>query len=109
MVALAYAIGLLAWVVAIPAVDGQTLLEYGGAGSVGITVQPLLISLVIWALLRRRCTTGSRTATIAAWTVGTLYLAWSVLGALSLAAGAFPAAILLLLAVAMTPRGVSPA
>jgi hypothetical protein len=100
--ALAYSVGLLVWVVALPAVDGETLLENGGPASLAITAQPLLFSLLIWAPLRRRCTTGSRVATATAWTLGTLFLAWSVLGALSLAAGAFPAAVLLLVAVALT-------
>jgi hypothetical protein len=101
--ALTYSIALLLWVVAVPAVDGETLLEYGGSASLAITAQPLLFSLLLWGLLRRRCTTGSRVATVTAWTVGTLFLAWSMLGALSLAAGAFPAAVLLLVAVALTP------
>ena len=104
LLAVVYSLGLIAWVIALPAVDGETLLEHGGLASLAITAQPLLFSVVMWALLRRRCTTGSRMATVAAWALGTLYLAWSVLGALSLAAGAFPAAVLLLLAVALTPR-----
>jgi len=33
-----------------------------------------------------------------------VFVVWSILGALSLAAGAFPAAVLLLAAVALTPR-----
>ena len=107
MAAVAYGVALLVWVAAVPSVDGETLLEYGGPGSLAITAQPLLFSLLMWALLRRKCTTGSRVATAAAWPLGTLFLAWSVLGALSLAAGAFPAAILLLLAVGLTPRPAS--
>ncbi len=102
--AVAYSVGLLVWVATAPAIDGETLLEYGGPGSLAITAQPLLFSLLMWALLRRRCTTGSRAATSTAWILGTLFLAWSVVGALSLAAGAFPAAVLLLVAAALTPR-----
>jgi hypothetical protein len=104
MVAAVYGVGLLVWVVAIPSVGHQTLLEYGGPGSLVITSQALVFSLIMWALLMRRCTTGSPGATAAAWIVGVLFLAWSILGALSLAAGAFPASLLLLLAVALTPR-----
>jgi hypothetical protein len=104
LLAVTYSVGLLAWVIAVPAVDGETLLGYGGLGSLAITAQPLLFSLVMWGLLHLGCTIGSRTATHAAQALGGLYLAWSVLGALSLAAGAFPAAVLLLLAVALTPR-----
>lgn len=81
----------------------RTLLEYGGPASLAITVQPLVVSLVLWALLRRRCTRGSRPAPRAVWAIAGAYLAWSVLGALSLAAGAFPAALLLLIAVTLTP------
>ena len=104
LAAVLYSVALLVWVVAVPGIGGQTLLEYGGPWSLAVTAQPLLLSLVMWTLLRRRCTTGSRTASIMAWTIAGAYLAWSVLGALSLAAGAFPAALLLLLAVTLTPR-----
>jgi hypothetical protein len=104
LLAIAYGIGLLIWVAAVPAFDGETLLEYGGPGSLAITAQPLLFSLLMWALLHRRCTTGSRVASATAWVLGTLYLIWSVLAALTLAAGAFPAAVILLFAVGLTPR-----
>ena len=104
LLAAAYSVGLLVWVVAIPTIDGETLLEYGGPGSLAITAQPLLFSLLMWMLLRRRCTTGSRMATATAWTLGTLYLAWSVFAGFTLAAGAFPAAVILLFAVSLTPR-----
>jgi hypothetical protein len=104
LLALAYGVALLVWVAAAPAIDGETLLQYGGPGSLAITAQPLVLSLLMWALLRRRCTTGSRMATVTAWALGTVFLVWSVLGALSLAAGAFPAAVILLVAVALTPR-----
>lgn len=104
LLAVGYGVALLVWVAAAPAFEGETLLEYGGPGSLAITAQPLVFSLLMWALLRRRCTTGSRVATVTAWALGTLFLVWSVLGALSLAAGAFPAAVLLLVAVALTPR-----
>jgi hypothetical protein len=103
LAAVAYGIALLVWVIAVPAIDGQTLLGYGGPASLAIVAQPLLASLLMWYLLRRRCTTGSDVATTWAWALGTAFLVWSVLGALSLAAGAFPAAVLLILAVLLTP------
>jgi hypothetical protein len=99
-----YGLGLLVCVAAVPSIDGQTLLEYGGPWSLVITSQALVFSLVMWALLRRRCTTGSAVASASAWLIGLLFLGWSVIGALSLAGGAFPAAALLLVAVALTPR-----
>jgi hypothetical protein len=102
--AVLYSLALLVWVAAIPSIDGETLLEYGGATSLAITAQPLLVSLVMWALLRRRCTTGSRLASAAALAIAGIYLGWSVLAALSLAAGAFPAAVLLLIAALSTPE-----
>src|SRR3954470_3331625 len=83
LVAVAYSVGLLIWVAAVPTFDGETLLEYGGPGSLAITVQPLLFTILMWALLRRRCTTGSRVATAIAWALGFLYLVWSVLAALT--------------------------
>ena len=57
--------------------------------------------------MRRRCTTGSRRATATAWMFGTLYVGWSVLAGFTLAAGAFPAAVILLVAVALTPRPIA--
>jgi hypothetical protein len=104
LVAVAYSTGLLIWVTVVPAFNGETLLDYGGPGSLAITAQPMLFSLLMWMLLRRRCTTGSRLATATAWVLGSLYLVWSVLAALTLAAGAFPAAACLLFAVGLTPR-----
>ena len=108
LLAIGYSVGLIAWVVANPAFNGQTLLEYGGLGSLVITMQPLLFALVMWAILHRRCTVGSEAATVAAWTLGLLFLAYSVVGALTIAAGAFPAAALLLVAVMITPRAPQP-
>jgi|SRR5215216_1973668 len=102
--AVAYSVALLVWVAAVPSIDGETLFEYGGPWSLAITVQPLLVSLLMWGLLRHRCTTGSQAASTAAWTVGGMYLGWSVIGALSLAGGAFPAAVLLLIAAVLSPR-----
>jgi hypothetical protein len=99
-----YGLALLAWAAAIPSIDGETLVEYGGPMSLVLLSQSLLAAGALWALLRRRCTTGSRGATAAAWLFATLFLAWSVLGALSFAAGALPAAAVLLLATAVTPR-----
>ena len=103
LVAGVYGVALLAWVAAVPSVDGQTLLQYGGSPSLAITAQPLLFTFVMWALLHRRCATGSRAATTAAYVLAPLYLGWSVVGALTLAAGAFPAAVALLCAVVLTP------
>ena len=98
-----YGVGLLVWVVAIPSIDGETLLEYGSPWSVAITAQPLLFALLMWPLLRRRCSSGGTLAGATAWALASLFLVWSVIGALSLAAGAFPAAVMLLVAVALTP------
>ena len=98
-----YAVGLAIVVAAVPAVDGETLLEYGGASSLAIVAQPLVVTGLMWTLLRRRCTTGSRAAITAAWTAAGLFFVYSVLGALSIAAGAFPASAALLAATALTP------
>jgi len=108
LLSIGYAVGLLAWVVFEPAFNGQTLLEYGGVASLVITAQPLVFALVMWAILHHRCTVGSQAATAAAWTLGLLFLAYSVVGALTIAAGAFPAAALLLVAVMITPRAPQP-
>ena len=107
MAASLYGVALLVWVATVPSVEGETLLQYGGPESLAITAQPLLFSLVMWGLLHRRCSTGSRTATATACVLAPLYLAWSVVGALTLAAGAFPAAVLLMCALALTPTPAS--
>ena len=81
--------------------------HFGGGAAYAIYAQPLAVSALVFVLLRDYCTTGSRTAASAAAAVAVAYLAWSVLGALSLAAGSFPAAVLLVAAVALTPGGVA--
>ena len=37
MLAVAYSLGLLCWVIAIPIINGETLVQYGGPWSVAIT------------------------------------------------------------------------
>ena len=76
----------------------------GGGAAYVLYAQPLVVSALLFVLLRRHCTTGSRAAAYAAATISILFLVWSVVGALSLAAGSFPAAVLLVLAVALTPN-----
>jgi hypothetical protein len=95
VVALLYSLALLTWVVTEPWFEAWTFV---------IVLQPLVVTAVVWQLLHARCSTGSRVATTAAWLVVSLFFVWSVLGALTLAAGAFPAAFLLLLAAATTPK-----
>jgi hypothetical protein len=67
----------------------------------------LLVAGLMWVLLHRRCLTGSEAATIGAWALGVAYLVYSVVGALTLAAGSLPAALALLVAVTVTPRGTA--
>lgn len=70
---------------------------------VALAAQPLAISLLMWTLLRRRCTSGSARATVASRAIAFLYVPWSILGALTIAIGAFPVAALLAAAAAITP------
>ena len=110
VLAVAYSAVLLFWVVAIPEFGRgeETLLEYGGPLTLVIFVQPLIFSALIWALLRRSCSVSeSKACGVATWG-SALYLVWSVLGGFTVAAGAMPAAMLLLAAALFTPRG-SPA
>ncbi|MEA2218421.1 MAG: hypothetical protein QOJ35_1047 [Solirubrobacteraceae bacterium] len=102
--AVVYSAGLLLVIAVIPPIDDQTLLQYGGSWSLAIFAEPLLVSALLWRLLRRRCHTGSDRSTMVAWLLATVYLVYSVLGGLSTAAGAFPSALLIFLAVALTPR-----
>ena len=78
---------------------------FGGGCAYAIYAQPIVVSALLFVLLREHCTTGSGAAAFTAALIAALFLVWSVLGALSLAAGSFPAAVLLVLAVAHTPRG----
>ncbi|HEV3000658.1 MAG TPA: hypothetical protein VGW75_07955 [Solirubrobacteraceae bacterium] len=89
----AYGLGLCAWA-------GTA---FGGGVAYALYAQPVVVSALVFVLLRAHCTTGDRLSAYAAATIAVLYLLWSVLGALSLAAGSFPAALLLVVAVALTP------
>jgi hypothetical protein len=89
----------LAWSVALLGFAATALPPLG----IAFAAQPLLISALMWALLRRRCTTGSSGATAASRLIAFLYLPWSIVGAVTVAIGAFPAALLLAGAAAITP------
>ena len=101
--AVVYSVALIAWVVGVPSIDGQTLLSYGGPLSLVITAQSLPISLLVFMLLRRRCTAGSVAASDGAWILGWSFFTWSIFGGFTVAAGALPAAALLLISIGMTP------
>jgi hypothetical protein len=107
VLAVLYSAGLLLCIAVLPTIDDQTLLRYGGPWSLAIFAQPLVMSGVMWHLLGRRCQTGGARATTVAWTLASVYLVYSVIGGFTIAAGALPAAVLLFVAVALTPRGVS--
>jgi len=104
VLAVVYSVGLLVSIAVVPTIDDGTLLEYGGPWSLAIFVQPLLVSGLMWHVLRRRCHTGSARATTVAWTLAPAYLVYSIVGGFTIAAGALPAALLICLAVALTPR-----
>ncbi len=91
----------------VPSVDGQALFSYGGPWTLAIFAQPLVLTVVMFGLLRARCHTGSRAATTAARSIAVAYLLYSVLAGFSIAAGALPAALLLALATGLTPAGRS--
>ena len=79
--------------------------KFGGGVVYVLYAQPIAASALVFVLLRRHCTTGSSAMGFTAAAVATLFLVWSVLGVLSLAAGSLPAACLLMAAVALTPSG----
>jgi hypothetical protein len=79
--------------------------EFGGGLAYAIFAQSIVPSAILFVVLRAYCTTGRRWLSLLASAIALLFLAWSVVGALSLAAGAMPAACLLVAAVALTPRG----
>jgi hypothetical protein len=79
--------------------------QFGGGFAYAIYAESIVVSALLFVLLRAYCKSGRRSLSVLAATIATLFFVWSVLGALSLAAGAFPAACLLVAAVALTPRG----
>jgi hypothetical protein len=89
-------------------VTGWFALQYSDPSGAFLAAQSLIVTLIVWQLLHRRCVTGSRPATIATWTIVTGFAIYSALGALSFAPGAMPAALLLVLATSATPRGGGP-
>jgi hypothetical protein len=99
LLAALYSLALVVWFVAVWAPPGDTLL------GLAIFVQPLIVSLLMWALLRRRCTTGGSGVSSVAFVLAPLYLVWSVVAGFTLSAGALPAALLLAGAAAAAPRG----
>jgi|SRR5947209_11163925 len=92
-------------ITALAAAYSVALLAFGVVdfGSPAPGMQALLATQLVGALLYTRCTTGSRGATVAAWGAVALLVPYSVLGALSLAAGLLPAAALLAVAALVTP------
>ena len=73
--------------------------------AIAIYVQPLVISVAFFALLRRYCTVGDSWIKPAAWAAAWVYLVWTVIAGFSLSSGGMIAAVLLLIAVANTPQG----
>jgi len=58
-------------------------------------------------VLRVPVTPAAARATTLAWTLAPVYLVYSITGGFSIAAGALPAAMLIFVAVALTPRDVA--
>ena len=91
-----------AWGVFLTATAGT---QFGGGWAYPLYAQSTVVAAMLFVLLRGYCISGLRSLKALAATFAVLFLVWSVLGALSLAAGAFPAACLLVAAVVLTPRG----
>jgi hypothetical protein len=108
LLAVLYSLALLVSLFTIPEVNGKTLYEYGGSETLLIFVQPLLVSIAVWALLRRFCTKGGRITEVLVTAFVWLYLAYSFAGGFTISAGAMPAAFLLVIATQFTPRGSTP-
>jgi hypothetical protein len=70
-----------------------------------IYAQPIVVSAVLFVVLRAYCTTGRRPFVWLAATIAGLFAVWGFVGGFSLGAGAWPAAWLLVAAVAVAPRG----
>ncbi len=90
LLAVVYSSVLIAWAVESPV-------------SAPLVSQALVVSLLMWGLLHHRCTAGGRAVTYATFGLATVFFVYSLLGMLSIAAGALPAALALLIAAALTP------
>jgi hypothetical protein len=98
----------IVWAVAAPSYSGgKTFLDLSSSTGAGLLLasQSLLASCVVWALLHRHCSSGDRLSGTAAEWLTVAFLVWAFLGGFSLSFGTFPAAVLLLAAVLMTPSG----
>jgi hypothetical protein len=96
------------WAVAVPSYSGgTTFLDLSSSTGAGLLLasQSLLASCVVWALLHRHCSSGDKLSGIAAEWLAVAFLVWAFVGGFSLSFGTFPAAVLLLAAVLMTPPG----
>jgi Na+/H+-dicarboxylate symporter len=80
----------------------STPLVHGFGRELVLVLTPAIVCLVVWALLRRYCTRGQRTALGAAALLAGLFAAFCYLAGLSIGPLLLPSAGLLLSAVAIT-------
>jgi hypothetical protein len=106
--AVTYGVAFIVWAVAAPSYSGgRTFLDLSSSTGTGLLLasQSLIASCVLWALLHRHCSSADRVSgTLAEW-LAVIFLVWAFLAGFSLSFGTFPAAVLLLAAVLMTPSG----
>jgi hypothetical protein len=84
---------------------GLTASAMLGSGLAFAGAIPLVYSLVVWAALRRRCTTGSHLSIFWSSTLVGLFFAWALIGFLMIAPWNLPVAVGLLAALLLTPYG----
>jgi hypothetical protein len=120
VVAVAWGLALIAGALLVPVYDGETTTSAGavttssatlvgenGAGVLAAVGLPVVLALLVWLALHRKCTRASaRAGTVAWWLVG-LLLAFCLVSAFTIGVFVLPLALALAGAAALTPRGAA--
>jgi hypothetical protein len=83
--------------------DTQTLVQVKGLGVLIPVSIPLVLTIGVWLLLRRRCTTGGRLSRAGASTLITVVWLVTLLTGFSIGFLVLPVAVLLTIAARLTP------
>jgi hypothetical protein len=90
---------------AFPESDRTTLVEVNGAGVLLPVAVPLLLSVIAWLGLRRKCATGSRRGERYAFWALVLLFAFAIISGFSIGVAVSPIAVLVAIGFTLAPRG----
>lgn len=82
-----------------------TLVGVNGFWVIAPVSVPLVLALLAWAGLRRRCSSGSRAGTLLAWVAVSVLALFAVVAGLSIGPYVLPAVLLLAAGARATPLG----